>query len=336
MIAASSASSSRNPSFSRRAFVRCSLVAAATLTACWGLSGIAADFSSSPTRGLMVGEELPTGKRITPAAASGALFQDLRPGTPKAADLRAGQAAAVAVSPDGALLAILTSGFNRYRDESGRGVPELSTEYLFLFDVSAPQPRQLQAIALANTYQGLAWAPTSDRIFVSGGSDDSVMELTRRGSTWEPGRVIPLGHRSGVGLHAKPEAGGLAVNREGTRLLVTNFQNDSVSLIDLARGQILAEQDLRPGIIDSKRRGQSGGSFPRSVVWTSADRAYVASERDREVIVLGVLRDKVSVVRRMPVHGQPVGLLANWRARACMRRSIIRTRSRSSIPGVRS
>ena len=34
----------------------------------------------------------------------------------------------------------------------------------------------------------------------------------------------------------KPEAGGLAVSPDGRRLLVANFQNESVSLIDLAAG----------------------------------------------------------------------------------------------------
>ena len=110
-----------------------------------------------------------------------------------------------------------------------------------------------------------------------------------------------------------PVAASLAVSPDGTRLLVANIQNDSVSLIDLTSGQVVAEQDLRPGIIDPKRRGQPGGSFPRSVAWISPDRAYVASERDREVISLAISSAEIQVMRRMPVHGQPVALLANHR-----------------------
>jgi DNA-binding beta-propeller fold protein YncE len=87
--------------------------------------------------------------------------------------------------------------------------------------------------------------------------------------------------------------------------------NDSVSLIDIASGRVVAEQDLRPGIIDPRRRGQPGGSYPRTVGWTAAHRAYVASERDREIISLSISRDKIRVVHRLPVQGQPVALLAN-------------------------
>src|SRR5262249_49702887 len=45
--------------------------------------------------------------------------------------------------------------------------------------------------------------------------------------------------------------------------------------------------------------------------WTSADRAYVASERDREVIALKIVGAKIQVGRRIPVPGQPVALASN-------------------------
>src|SRR5262249_42679033 len=88
-------------------------------------------------------------------------------------------------------------------------------------------------------------------------------------------------------------------------------QNDSVSLIDLAGGKVASEQDLRPGIIDPKHRGQPGGSYPRCVVWVSSSHAYVGSERDREIISLAISGAKIHVVRRIPVQGQPVALLTN-------------------------
>lgn len=140
---------------------------------------------------------------------------------------------------------------------------------------------------------------------------------------FELGRTFPLGHKTCAGLDLNPGywgrakrtcgpvAAGLAISPDGARLLVANIQNDSVSLIDLANGQVIAEQDLRPGVIDPKRHGDPGGSFPRTVVWLSPTRAYVASERDREIISLNISGPKIEIAGRMPVHGQPLALLGN-------------------------
>jgi DNA-binding beta-propeller fold protein YncE len=255
--------------------------------------------------------ELPTGKAITPMAARGAIFQDLNPAQPAAPEMRAGYAAAVAASPDGRLLAISTSGFDIYYGSDGKPSPGLSTEFVFVFDISGPEPRQLQALAVPNAFQGLAWSPTSDRIFASGGKDDSVLEFLREGLHFTAGRVFRLGHKAGVGIDSRPVVAGLAVSPDGTRLLVANVQNDSVSLIDLDSGTVVAEQDLRPGIIDPTHHGEPGGSFPRSVAWTSSEHAYVGSERDREIISLAISGQKMQVVGRLPVPGQPVALATN-------------------------
>jgi DNA-binding beta-propeller fold protein YncE len=134
----------------------------------------------------------------------------------------------------------------------------------------------------------------------------------------------------------EPIPDALAVSPDGRRILVVNLENDSVSLLDLGTGPVVDEQDLRPGIIDRKLHGRPGGSFPRAVAWVANDRAYVAGERDREVIELrfsseahsfrhrawGAPHDRggvsltvttptISVARRLPVPGQPVALLAN-------------------------
>ena len=267
--------------------------------------------------------EVPTGQAITPTAAAGAVFQDLDPRQSGAPALRAGQAAALAVAPDGHKLAILTSGYNKYYGADGKAVPELTTEYVFLFDISTHQPQLSQVFPLTNTFEGLAWSPGSDRLFVSAGSDDRVIEFVSNGSRFEPGRAFHLGHTTCVGIPESrgfwgtgqrkcgPVVAGLAVSGDGTQLLTANIQNDSVSLIDLTGGRVVAEQDLRPGIIDSRHRGEPGGSFPRSVAWTSSDRAYVASERDREIISLHITHEKIQVLRRVPVHGQPVAVIAN-------------------------
>jgi DNA-binding beta-propeller fold protein YncE len=263
--------------------------------------------------------QIPTGKTITPTAATGAIFQDLNPSHPSAPELRAGQAVAIAVSPDGRTLAIQTSGYNRYFGPDAKlpvkgqsYVPELSTEYVFLFDIEGAEPRRQQVLTIPNTFQGLTWAPFSDRLFVSGGKDDTVVEFLRSANSFVPGRTFKFGHSAGIGLMATPETAGLAVSPDGKRLLAANLQNDSVSLVDLVQSQVVTEQDLRPGVIDPAHRGEPGGSYPRSIVWVSNDHAYVASERDREIISLSIVAGTaIHVVQRIPVPGQPVALLAN-------------------------
>ena len=307
------------PSTHRRVVSQLSHWSSSVLTSallCYSVSGVISPaWAEEPHT-----EQIPTGKVITPTAATGSIFQDLNPGHAAAPEVRAGQAAAVVVSPDGKTLAIQTSGFNRFVGSDQRPAvstksyaydPDLSTEYVFLFDITGRQPRQLQVLTVPNTYQGITWSPSSDRLFVSGGKDDTVLEFTRSGATFSPGRTFKLMHRSGIGLNAIPEVAGLAASLDGKWLLVANLQNDSVSLINLVTGEVATEQDLRPGIIDPSDQGEPGGSYPRSVVWTSANRAYVSCERDREIISLSVTDTSIRVVKRIPVPGQPVALLAN-------------------------
>jgi DNA-binding beta-propeller fold protein YncE len=272
--------------------------------------------ATAPSANTMGGEPTATGKLITPTAAKGAIFQELNPRLEVAPERRAGYAAAVSVSPNGKRLAIMTSGFPAWFDQEGKILPEASVEFVFLFDVTGHAPRQLQVLSVPNTFPGLAWGPASDRIFVSGGKDDTVVEFVDNVGTFLPGRPIRLGHRSGLGcdksdLWCGPVTGGLAVSPDGTRLLVANLQNDSVSLIDLAGGKIIVEQDLRPGNIDRKHRDEPGGGFTRAVTWISSDRAYVASTRGREIVSLGISHDKIRVTGRLAIKGQPAALLAN-------------------------
>lgn len=292
------------------------------LTAFVAFAGASArsDGAAGASDGLMVGEEIATGKSITPTAAQGAIFQDLETNVADQ-NLYADHAAAVSASPDGRILAILTSGNNQHYDSVGKPIPELSNEYIFLFDISKPTPSKTQVLMVRNAYQGIAWAPSSHQLYVSGGKDDEVVEFTFNGRVFQQSRVFRLAHTVGVGLNApvglssgvEPIAGALAVNPRGTRLLVANYQNDSVSLVDLASGRIVVEKDLRPGKIDPKFHGMPGGSFPRSIVWTSDDHAYVASERDREIISLSITSNTIGIGRRLRVGGQPVALVANRR-----------------------
>jgi DNA-binding beta-propeller fold protein YncE len=256
----------------------------------------------------------PPGQALTPTAAPGAIFQPLNPGLPGDPGYTAGQASALAVSPDGKTLLILTSGFNRVFGSDGRINPAESNEYVFVYDISGAAPVQRQTIQIANSFLGLAWAPEGGRFFVSGGVSDNVQEFIGAPGDFKPGRTFPLGHKTGLGLLVRPEAAGLAVSPDGRRLLVANVQNDSVSLIDLATGAV-SEQDLRPGVIDPALVGRPGGTFPRAVAWISDSRAYVASERDRQIIALEATGGALKVGARIATRGQPVFLLKGPGAR---------------------
>jgi DNA-binding beta-propeller fold protein YncE len=270
-----------------------------------GLSMTAALACSAP---LQTGQITATGHAITPAAAPGAIFQPLNPDLPENPGFTAGQASATALSPDGRTLLILTSGFNRMAGPDGQAIPAQSSEYVFVYDVSGEAPAKRQVIRIANTFLGIAWAPSGTRFYVSGGVDDSVIEYVRGPDGFARGRSFPLGHKAGLGLLVKPMAAGVAVSPDGRRLLVANLQNDSVSLIDLASGRI-REQDLRPGAIDPKLRGRPGGTFPRAVAWVSERKAYATSERDRQIIALRLSPKGLSVGARIRTRGQPVYLL---------------------------
>ena len=255
-------------------------------------------------------QAIPTGQVVTPTAASGSIFTTLDPELPDAPGFVAGQASALALSPDGRTLLILTSGFNRLNDATGAAIPSQSSEYVFVYDVSGPAPIKRQVLRVANTFLGLAWNPRRDRFYVSGGVDDRVLEFAPGKAGYAQSRVFPLGHRGGLGLVVKPAAAGLAVSPDGSRLLVANFQNDSVTLIELAAG-VTRELELRPGMLSPARRGQPGGTFPRAVAWTSNSRAVVTSERDRELIALDVGRRTPRVAARLATRGQPVALTVN-------------------------
>jgi DNA-binding beta-propeller fold protein YncE len=251
------------------------------------------------------GELLPTGVWITPVAAPGATFGPLNPGLAAFPSFTAGQAVSTALSPDGKTLLILTSGYNRNYDSAGRQAPSGSNEYVFLYDVSANPPRKLQVLQVPDTFDGIAWNPDGREFYVSGGVDDDVHVFARSGDAWqESSPPIRLGHKAGLGIQVRPMAAGLAVDAAGKRLVVANFENDSVSVIDLEKRKKVAELDLRPGKSNPHRRGVPGGEFPFWVVIQGNDTAYVSSPRDRQIVLVN-LSSPPRVVGRIALPGQP-------------------------------
>jgi len=259
------------------------------------------------------GTFIPTGVRITPDAAPGAIFQALNPGLASDPAFTVGQAVTTAISPDGRTLLILTSGYNsqnfRSGPDAGRKNPAESNEYIFVFDIAGRKPVQKQVLQVPNAYDGLAFSPGGKEFYVSGGPDDDVHIYDWNGTGWaESGPAVKLGHTAAIALgNITPGAMGLGVTGDGKRLVVANYENDSVSLIDVAERAILGELDLRPG------GGKPGGTYPEWVAIQGNNTAFVSSARDREVIVVDLTGDVLRVMERIKVAGQPTRLTLNPR-----------------------
>ena len=248
---------------------------------------------------------LPTGMTITPMAAQGSFYTPLNPGLEDFPDYVAGQPVTTAMSPDGAMLLVLTSGFNQMTDASGKKIKRDSNEYVFVFDISQDKPRKLQALEVPNTFDGVAWNPNGAEFYVAGGVDDDVHVFAKQNGKWaEAGPAIKLGHAHGLGIDVKPEAAGIGVTADGKKLLVANFENDSVSVVDVAARTKIAELDLRPGKSDPKKTGVAGGEFPFWVVTKGNDTAYVSSPRDRQIVVVDISGEP-KVTKRIAVPGEP-------------------------------
>lgn len=251
-----------------------------------------------------------TGQQITPTAPTGVRFEPLDPelaGNPK---YLAGQAVTSIVSPDGKTLLVLTSGYNMLDSPSGRGKRGQSNEFVFAYDISQGLPRKKQVILVPNTYCGIAFDPSGNAFYVSGGVDDDVHAYSLApGSLWkeQSGSPIYLGHGGkGVGISVKPQAAGLAVNANGSKLVVANYYNDSISVLSKTQSGLTrtAELDLRPGKNDPTKAGVPGGEYPFWVAIKGNDTAYISSIRDRQVVVVNFAAAP-RIVTRISLSGQP-------------------------------
>lgn len=261
----------------------------------------------------------PSGQAITPLAAAGAQFSALNPHLPTLPLFTAGQAVSTAVSPDDRQLLILTSGFNQINGADGNPIAADSNEYIFVYDISERHPVQTQVLEIPNSFMGLAFAPDGQHFYASGGVDDNVHVFAKSDGVWaEHGTPIALGHKAaihppvdkgGLGIATRPLAANLAVSADGKSLVVANFENDSVSVVNLAT-RAVQDIPLRPGVIDPAQSGVPGGEYPFAVAIKGNDTAYISSERDREIDVV-TLGATPHVSARIKVSGNPNKLILN-------------------------
>jgi DNA-binding beta-propeller fold protein YncE len=267
---------------------------------------------AAPARAQTEGQPLPTGQRLTPLAATGARFEPLVAQIGPNPGVVADGAAAAATSPDGREMLVMTSGFNRFNGADGKIVAAQSGQYIFRYAIDARGSHRLQTLTVPNSFGGIAWLPDGSGFVVGGGLDDNV-HLFRRGKTGftEKATPIALGHTAGNGADVKPQAAGIAVSPDGTRAIVANYYNDSVSLIDLRRGTVIAEQDLRPGRIDAAMAGTAGGENPFAILWTDPAHAWISAPRDRQLVRVEIGAQGVRVVDRVATLGEPTALVAD-------------------------
>jgi DNA-binding beta-propeller fold protein YncE len=257
-----------------------------------------------------------SGQQITPTAPTGAAFVPLNPGLRDNPQYLAGQAVTSVVSPEGKTLLVLTSGYNRLHDASGHVISADSTQFLFVYDISQHRPVQKQVIQIPNTYSGIVFDPSGTAFYVSGGLDDNVhaYSLTQDGKWTEAeGSPTALGHNGvGVGFSMKPQAAGIAITKDGSKLVVANYDNDSISVLTKSQDgwTVSSELDLRPGKQDPAKAGVPGGEYPLWVAIKGNDTAYISSIRDREIVIVN-FAEKPKVIARIRVPGQPNRMVLN-------------------------
>jgi YVTN family beta-propeller protein len=273
---------------------------------------VAALLSGVPA--LSIAQEVATtGQTITPTAAPGSSFVELNPGLADFRTFTVGQLVSTAISPDGQTLLVLSSGYNRNNDASGKRIAANSNEYVFIFDISAATAVQKQVLQVANTFSGITFAPDGKSFYVSGGRDDVVHTFIKTSNAWaEIGTPLALGHTGTNGITStdvSPMAAGLGVTADGQTLVVANYENDSITLVN-TRTAVKTELDLRPGKIDPAQAGVAGGEFPFWVAVKGNSQIYVSSGRDREIVVVQTGASP-HVLTRIPVEGNPNRMILN-------------------------
>jgi DNA-binding beta-propeller fold protein YncE len=276
----------------------------------------AASFFCLPSAAASEITVLPTGATITPDAAPGSVFQPLLVNLPDYPNRAVDGAQTTAVSPDGKTLLILTSGFNKLRDANGAVQPQDSSEYVFVYDITMPSaPVKKQVVFVPRAFSGLVWSPDGTRFYVAGGPDDNLHTYAQASGQWaEAGVPIPLNHKGGLmnlETQTGPTAAGLGITADGRTVVIANWETDSVTSVDVLNGVVLAEYDLRPGLIKPAQTGVPGGEFPFGVAVKGNDTVYVSSARDREIDVLSMVNGVLTLTKRIPVRGNPGKMMLN-------------------------
>jgi DNA-binding beta-propeller fold protein YncE len=119
---------------------------------------------------------------------------------------------------------------------------------VFVYDIEGGTPVKRQVLTVPNAFEGLAWNPTGREFYVTGWilsvaggfvSDDVfVFAFDPFALEWKQVAAIPLGHTNTLGLGPiSPAPAGLAVSADGTRLVAANYENDSITIVNIPTRQ---------------------------------------------------------------------------------------------------
>ena len=250
-----------------------------------------------------------TGQQITPLAPRGARFTYLNPGLTNYPNYVVGYGVSVVASPDHKTLLVLTTGDYGIYTPAGARDTAASTDWVFVYDISNSVPVQKQAIQVLITYDGIVFDPSGTTFYVAGGRNDNVHVYSLTGGVWaeQTSSPIAMNHTSQAG-GVVPEAAGISISQDGTKLVVTNYENDSITLLTKTNNvwSKTADLDLRPGVIDPSKSGVAGGGYPFWVTIQGNNTAYVSCMRDREVAVVNIASTTPTLTTRIKLKGQPL------------------------------
>ncbi|PYV09485.1 MAG: hypothetical protein DMG07_23130 [Acidobacteria bacterium] len=140
-----------------------------------------------------------------------------------------------ALAPDGRTLALTSAGY--------------SDHALYLVDVASGRVRQ--SLPLERSWNGLAWSPDGETIYVSGGASPRVAVFSRGSAGFERARELLLPDLT-VDPKKETDKGqayvsGLALGPDGKTLYVANIATDAVYALDPRSGAIKARRRLETG-----------------------------------------------------------------------------------------
>jgi len=136
---------------------------------------------------------------------------------------------AMAESPDGRLLFVASNGYD---------APAIAIVDLKLMYVRA-------ALVLDHAWLGMVWHPRGDRLYVSGGANNTIHELRWNEGTLTRGNDLVLGRPFTTSaemdrraINARSFIGGLAISPDGGRLYAADVAAQSLAAVDVASGRV--------------------------------------------------------------------------------------------------
>lgn len=189
---------------------------------------------------------------------------------------------AMALSPDGRYLLVTNNGY--------------ADQYVSVIDVEARQ--ETGRIPMTESWLGLAFSPSGNRVYVSGGGSDEIEVQRFEAGSVEAERTLPVKAANDAAPYF---VSGLAVSGDGKTLYACALRQSKLMVFDLA------SEGALPAYVDV-------GPFPYAVVLDEVgNRAFVSNWGDRSISVVDL--DAGTESRRIPVGDHPNAMVISADAR---------------------